>query len=85
MMKTTSVIQKEELISMLEVMNKQLEQLELSMAAKRPLFQFEWQQSQGKRIEECGKQLESLEMKISSIEEHQDVCQTPSLRFKLSY
>ncbi|MCQ6273917.1 hypothetical protein JMM81_02850 [Bacillus sp. V3B] len=83
-MKTT-VIGREELIDMFESINDQLEQLETSIMINVSKQQNEWQRKQAMQIDSCGKQLESLESKMSSIKERNDPNNTTTLRLKLSY
>jgi hypothetical protein len=84
-MMETSVIRREELIGMLKAMNQQLEKLELSMVSSISKHHDEWQINQEKRMERCGKQLDSLETKITSLEEQNNHHKPISLRLELSY
>jgi len=84
-MMETSVIRREELIDMLEEINQQLEKLELSMLSSISKHHDEWQKNQEYRMERCGKKLDSLETKISSIEEQNNHHKPTSLRLELSY
>jgi hypothetical protein len=83
-MKTT-VIGREELIGMFEGINDQLGQLEASIMNNVSKQQNEWQKKQEIQMDSCGKQLESLEKKMSSIKKRNDQNKTTTLRLKLSY
>ncbi|WP_394232747.1 hypothetical protein [Niallia oryzisoli] len=83
-MKTT-VIGREELIDMFENINNQLEQLEISIKTNMSQQQYEWQRKQEARFDTCDKQLESLEMSMSSTIERKDQLKKTSLRLTLSY
>lgn len=82
---STTVIGRKELIGMFESINDQLEQLEVSIMANVAQQQNEWQRKQEMQIDFCGKQLESLEKKMSSIKERNDHNTITTLRLKLSY
>ena len=77
----TTMMKKEEFIALLEGINNQLVKLEKSMES----VEYEWQRDQEKRIGECGKRLERLEKKISSIEAHYKNKTTSSLQLTLSF
>lgn len=83
-MKTT-VIGRDELIDMFEGINDQLEQLEVSIMTNVSQQQNEWQRKQEMQIDSCEKQLESLEMKMSSIKERNNHNKTTTLCLKFSY
>ncbi|WP_338451831.1 hypothetical protein R4Z09_08160 [Niallia oryzisoli] len=83
-MKTT-VIGREELIDMFENINNQLEQLENSIKTNMSQQQQEWQRKQEQRIDICGKQLESLEKKMTSTKERQEHSKKTTLQLTLSY
>ncbi len=83
-MKTT-VLGKEELIVMFENIHNQLEQLENSIKTNMSQEQSEWQSQQEKRFDLCDKQLESIEMKMTSVKERQEQPKKNSLQLTLSY
>ncbi|KAA9026091.1 hypothetical protein [Niallia endozanthoxylica] len=83
-MKTT-VIGKEELIDMFENIHNQLEQLENSIKTNMSQEQSEWQSRLEKRFDLCGKQLESIEMKMTSVKERQEQSKKNPLQLTLSY
>ncbi len=81
----TSIIRKDELIDMLNKMNHQLGKLEVALLSCVSKNHEEWQKNQEKRMERCGKQLDSIEMKVSLIEEHHNqYYKNGSLRLELS-
>ncbi|MBB6444663.1 hypothetical protein [Bacillus benzoevorans] len=82
----TTVLRKEELMAMLQSISSQLDQLEKSIETIIPKKQIEWQMEQNMQIEQCAKQLDELEIKISSIDENKDADHsTTALRINQSF
>nr|WP_295973285.1 hypothetical protein [uncultured Bacillus sp.] len=81
----STVLQKEELIAMLKTITSQLNQLEESIEARIPQKKVEWQNDQDTRINECEKQLDRIEQKISSIEKKEEVHQPAAIRIQRGF
>jgi hypothetical protein len=84
-MMKTSIIRKEELLHLLNEMNHQLGRLEMSLLSCTLNQHEEWQKNQEMKMEKCGKQLDLIEMKVLSIEEHhKQYYKNRSLRLELT-
>jgi uncharacterized coiled-coil protein SlyX len=81
----TAVINKEELLSILGKIDTQLEELDHKIASQAESNHNEWILQQKSQIEFCGKQLDLLDKKITSIKEYNQQSQSTSIRFKFSY
>ena len=80
-----SIIRKEELLHLLNEMNHHLGRLEVALLSCTFNKHEEWQKNQEIRMEMCGKQLDSIEMKVLSIEEHHNqYYKNRSLRLELT-
>lgn len=82
----TTVLRKEELMAMLQSISSQLDQLEKSIETIIPKKQIEWQKEQKMQIEQCEKQLDELERKVSFIEGNKEEdYSTTALRVNQGY
>lgn len=84
-MMETGLINKEELLTLLEKMDKQLEKLDCTIVKNINDEHHEWLIEHEAKIDFCGKQLDLLDRKITSIKEHSELNQSSSIRFKFSY
>lgn len=65
-------MKKEDLISMLNEMNTQMDQLEASVRSQMETHYDDWLNIQEKQLDFCGQQLGALERKINSLNERNE-------------